>query len=269
MNKPITPTRKKAPAFVTVTTTILLAATLIALGFFVCSGSTQISRYLSERFSPFEQSPFTQAEIADMAEVTHDYTVGSHDLRAINDKLIEINQAAQQRSNTATLYGTPDLPDESASDTEIAQALNNASDVYVLDAEAISHLDDVYEVTKLARMILCIVAILALIGLVCLRVFGSRRQVSRCLLVAGCTVLGILAIFALWIVVDFNGFFAWFHSLFFAEGTWTFSSKSLLITMYPTEFWISMGAIWLTVTVLGCLLCIAYGTILRKGTSFV
>jgi gltX_bact: glutamyl-tRNA synthetase len=38
------------------------------------------------------------------------------------------------------------------------------------------------------------------------------------------------------VVADFNGFFAAFHSLFFASGTWTFSYDSLLITMYPPEF---------------------------------
>lgn len=260
---------KKGAPFVTVFTTVLLAVSLVALGFFVCAGSTQITRYLSERFSPFELSPFTQAEIVDMAEVTHDYTVGSHDSNAIYEKMLEINAAAQDRSAGATLHGSPDLPAAGAPLSEVASALNNTSDVYVLDAEALSHLDDVYEVATTARWVLCAVAILAIAGLIYLRIFGSKKQLATCLLVAGSAVIGVLLAFAAWVIIDFNSFFTWFHSLFFTEGTWVFSSRSLLITMYPTDFWVSMGAIWLTVTVLCSLLCVAYGTILRKSASFV
>lgn len=51
------------------------------------------------------------------------------------------------------------------------------------------------------------------------------------------------------VAIDFEGLFAVFHSLFFAQGSWVFSADSLLITMYPEPFWIGMGAIWLATTI--------------------
>ena len=53
----------------------------------------------------------------------------------------------------------------------------------------------------------------------------------------------------------------------FAAGTWTFSWDSLLICMYPPEFWVGMGAIWLVVTVACCVVCITIGRLLRKGST--
>ena len=45
-------------------------------------------------------------------------------------------------------------------------------------------------------------------------------------------------------VTDFNAFFAWFHSLFFADGTWTFPYEALLIRVFPLPFWITAAATW-------------------------
>ena len=75
----------------------------------------------------------------------------------------------------------------------------------------------------------------------------GRRALGGVAQAAGIAVVAVFALLAAWVVVDFNGFFAAFHSLFFANGTWTFSYDSLLITMYPPEFWIGMGAVWLAV----------------------
>ena len=84
---------------------------------------------------------------------------------------------------------------------------------------------------------------------------------------AGVSVLAVFALLAAWVAIDFDGFFAQFHSLFFAAGTWTFSWDSLLICMYPPEFWVGMGVIWLVVTVACCVVCITIGRLLRKGST--
>ncbi|MFR7649951.1 MAG: DUF1461 domain-containing protein [Eggerthella lenta] len=59
-------------------------------------------------------------------------------------------------------------------------------------------------------------------------------------------------------LVDFNGLFAAFHSLFFVEGTWTFNYDSLLISMYPIDFWMN-GAVWVGSAIGVRLLCFAAG----------
>ena len=68
-------------------------------------------------------------------------------------------------------------------------------------------------------------------------------------------------------IVDFNGFFAAFHSLFFANGTWTFSADSLLICMYPPDFWIGMGAVWLAATLVASAVAIAVGMAVKGRRS--
>ncbi len=86
------------------------------------------------------------------------------------------------------------------------------------------------------------------------------------MLVAGPTIMiALLAALALWAAVDFMGFFGAFHGLFFPQGNWTFPVDSLLITMYPTHFWMGMGAVWAAVTALLSILSVGFGIhFLRK-----
>ena len=47
--------------------------------------------------------------------------------------------------------------------------------------------------------------------------------------------------------------FTTFHGVFFAAGTWTFPSDSLLIRLFPESFWIAAAAAWAALVVLGAL----------------
>jgi uncharacterized membrane protein len=49
-------------------------------------------------------------------------------------------------------------------------------------------------------------------------------------------------------LVDFEGLFARFHGVFFESGTWTFSSDSLLIQLFPEPFWIVSAVGWTVLT---------------------
>ncbi len=79
------------------------------------------------------------------------------------------------------------------------------------------------------------------------------------LVAAGTVVLVAFAGLGIWAAVNFAGFFAAFHGLFFSQGNWTFPYDSLLICSLPTEFWMGMGAIWLLVSVLASVLSIVVG----------
>ena len=127
--------------------------------------------------------------------------------------------------------------------------LAQASDTYVLDPEAIEHLDDVFGVLATAEPVVLgvfIAAVLTAVGVGCA---SGRRTFGTVLLCAGLGTIAIFAILGIWAAIDFEGLFAVFHSLFFAQGSWVFSADSLLITMYPEPFWIGMGAIWLATTI--------------------
>ncbi len=50
------------------------------------------------------------------------------------------------------------------------------------------------------------------------------------------TLLVLLAL-GVWMVVGFDAFFAAFHALFFAAGTWIFPATDTLIRLFPLPFW--------------------------------
>ena len=226
-----------------------LAVTLVATGFAVDAALPQTAELLADSYSGTtnENTPFSHDELVYAAVVTRDYTVGSNDLAALIEMLHSINDSA------GTVYAGCD-----------DETLLAAPDLYTLDADAISHLDDVYQVVKVAQAVLIVVAILAVAACAHVGVRRGRRALGRVFWLAGLFVLVAFLALGLWIAVDFNGFFSVFHSLFFAEGSWTFSAESLLITMYPTAFWMGMGAIWVVVTCLLSIISLLLGAKLRR-----
>ena len=212
-----------------------LAITLVAAGFAACAAFPQTTEMLAGAFSGNGNpgTPFSHDELVQAAVATRDYTVGSNDREAVFSMLHAINESA----------GTPYAE---ASPDELAAA----PEEYTLPADALSHLDDVVHVAVAACAHMAV------------RV--GRRALGGVAQAAGIAVVAVFALLAAWVVVDFNGFFAAFHSLFFANGTWTFSYDSLLITMYPPEFWIGMGAVWLAATGLLSIASIVVGALLRR-----
>lgn len=132
------------------------------------------------------------------------------------------------------------------------QLANNLSNIGInpalLSDSMINHLKDCIPLFQILTniFIYCLIATL-IFWILCLLLKGKY---SYLLLLRQSCILTFLIIiaFILWIVFDFNGFFSWLHSLFFASGTWTFDANSLLINMYPTNFWIGMGVVWASIS---------------------
>lgn len=240
---------KLADRIVSIVATIALSVTFVAAGLAACC-LPQTTQALAEAFSGTEDTatPFSHDQLVRAAVATRDYTVGSHDGAAVMGVVAAVNRDA----------GTPYAGADEAS-------LVAAPDVYTLDAEALSHLDDVYGVVSTAFVALGVIALVAVAGCVLAGIRGGGRRLGAVLAVAGGAVVVVFALLAAWVVVDFNGFFAAFHSLFFADGSWTFSYDSLLITMYPPAFWMGMGAVWLAVTGVLSILAIVAGGFLRRS----
>lgn len=230
---------------------VSLAVTLVAAGFVACAAFPQTTEMLAGAFSGKgnPDTPFSHDELVHAAVVTRDYTVGSNDREAVFAMLHDINAGANTRYATADETGLAAAPEQ-----------------YTLTSDALSHLDDVYRVVVAARIALAVIALLAVAACAHMAIRVGRRALGGVLLAAGIVVVAAFALLAAWVVVDFNGFFAAFHSLFFASGTWTFSYDSLLITMYPPEFWMGMEAVWLAATGLLSILAIVVGALLRRRT---
>ena len=238
-------TRRYVLTFIT---TVMLALTFVACGFAVCAGVPQVVTGLSQSYSNDELSPFSKEELVVAAEATRDYTVGTHDYNALMETLGQINAEA-------------DTPYADASAEELA----DAPEQYTLTPDAISHLDDVYDVVQRALPSLLACAVLAAFTFFCCFYMYGSRSVGRPLAYAGAVVIAAFAVLGAWALADFNGLFARFHSPFFADGTWVFSTDSLLICMYPQAFWMGMGAIWLAVTLALSILSLICGlTFIRQ-----
>lgn len=271
---------EKPPVAAILLGTVALAVVLVLSGLMVCTlpGSTWL---LSSAFSDDELSPYTRHELVVAALATRDYTVGSHDREALQDTLdtLESNLAASLDTTVKDASGKESSQSERAAkalaDGAIAHSNSadgspgNSSSIIAfgekttLPEDALSHLDDVWRVLQpVYALYILAVAIAAASAWRASRAWASplvRRAAGRALFAAGAIVLAAFLAFGVWAILDFNGLFALLHSLFFAEGTWTFSYESLLICMYPLPFWMGMGVIWLAVTVAGCAGCIAYG----------
>lgn len=209
---------------------LLLAVTLIGAGFAAVAIPDAVTATLSRAFSGCDQpnTPFTADEFASMAIAGKHYTFDDNDREKLDAAIAEANVAAE------------------ADGRATASTRENAA--RSLPANAISHLDDVYRVASMAKPALAIVAVLCIAGLAHVAVRIGRRALGRTLIAGGGLVLAAFCALGAWAAIDFDGLFAAFHSLFFQAGTWTFPYDSLLITLYPTAFWMGMGGIWLAVT---------------------
>ena len=210
--------------------TLLLVVTLIGGGFAAVAIPDAATATLSRAFSGCDQpnTPFTADELASMAIAGKHYTFDDNDREKLGTAIAEANAAAE------------------ADGRATASTRENAA--RSLPADAISHLDDVYRVASVAKPALVIVAVLCIAGLAHVAARISRRALERTLMAGGGLVLAAFFALGAWAAIDFDGLFAAFHSLFFQAGTWTFPYDSLLITLYPTAFWMGMGGIWLAVT---------------------
>ena len=251
-----------------------LAVSLIAAGFAACAVPDVSTKALASVYSTDGASPFTKDELVAAAVQTKHYTIDDNDKAAVYATIAAVNaqealagtagKGAPKIDATAN-YAAGELSGEQVAALETA--FGAASERYVLTPDAVSHLDDVFGVVQAAKWWLLAAVVAACVGCTATAFRGGKRLLGRVLAGAGVSVLAVFALLAAWVAIDFDGFFAQFHSLFFAAGTWTFSWDSLLICMYPPEFWVGMGAIWLVVTVACCVVCITIGRLLRKGST--
>jgi integral membrane protein (TIGR01906 family) len=131
------------------------------------------------------------------------------------------------------------------------------------DSAAISHLRDVRQVIDRARVL---TGVLAALVAVWLGLQISRRrfaEISAALLWGAGMSMGIVLAGMLAGLVDFERLFTWFHGLFFSAGTWWFSADSLLIEVFPGEFWMAAGASWGGLVVVGGVLLGVAGWLTR------
>lgn len=234
-------------AVVAVLGALFLAVTYLGIGYACCAGIPFVAEKVAYATVDDAGSPFDKEQLVEGALATRDYSFGSHDLGAYEDVLRNMNEQEH-----TPYVDAPDILDVPVQ--------------YSVDAEQVSHLDDVNAVaSRLLMPVMGCAAIAAFLLFAGFRMFGART-VSRMLVASGIAAAAVLGVLGVWALVGFDGFFSAFHSVLFAEGTWTFPSDSLLITMLPEPFWAGMGAVWLSTSLLVSVLSVAFGLVLRRRT---
>ena len=112
----------------------------------------------------------------------------------------------------------------------------------------LEHMDDVKVVYNALTLLALVLGGAAMVSAKLLgRARGEKGAGCRDLwtsLAQGATMtLGLLLALGVWMLLDFDGFFTFFHSLFFEPGTWLFSYSDTLIRLFPLRFWQDAGFI--------------------------
>jgi hypothetical protein len=273
---------KSASAVMAVLASVLLTVAIAFTGFAVClvPATTQA---LSRSSSAFDVSDYPDETLICLAMVTRDFTVGSHDrqalvvaeaqalVEAVDEQAIRVDGAYLSQDSLDSIrdaldaYTAAENAEEQANAAAMLSAkLQQVSELYVLPADALSHLNSCYQVISTAVPIclgLCGAGVVLLVGC---GILGGRRVVGSVLMASGILAIALFAGIGAWALADFDGMFAAFHGLFFEQGTWSFPWDSLLICMYPEAFWTGMAAVWGSVSVAFAVACIVVGLVARR-----
>ena len=132
----------------------------------------------------------------------------------------------------------------------------------------VSHMADVKTVLTVAFVTALVMAVLSLLGCLYLakrRPGGIRRalfsgSVATLVLVGGLIVLAVMG---------WESFFTEVHSIFFANGNWTFRMDDTLIRLFPAQFWMDAGIVIASLVLVVCIVVMiaAWPTKARRERS--
>ena len=256
--------------------TVFLAVVLLALGFCACLLPCTTDFFAKQTVAT-NVSPFSHDSLVKGANATRDYTFFSHDKQKLLATIYIMNQELQSEKSTETagktsrISSTPQVDVNadavSLSTVELENSLTNANEKYTLNKSAIEHLDDVYNVVQVAYPVLAVIFLLCVAGVAHVVFYRGWRGASNIFIVAGIVVLALFSFLGVWALVDFYSMFNALHSLLFSGGSWLFSIDSLLICMLPQNFWICLGALWLSTSVIASIISVLCGIALKRKTS--
>lgn len=248
---------------------ILCTITLFTLGFLICA-SPVTTHVLSEKTSLFDSSLYDHDELVGLADATRDLTVQVHfeGWQAAQDSMCKkIVKAAQESADpqspkffrwTAMEWITRLSHVDTTNTEQCVQTISEMtkiSDAYALDDAAFAHLHDCNMLISRVYVVLLFIYGVTVYELI--RAYRTNKHafvqilhISSWVCLASIIVLGVACL------IDFDSFFQTFHAIFFPEGNWTFSAHSLLISMYPSAFWMGMGIVWFITDIIACIVMI-------------
>lgn len=122
------------------------------------------------------------------------------------------------------------------------------------EAEHMADVKTVIQLTFLAAAILLVIAVLAMVYL--------RRHypggIRRGLFAGAAATLVLMVGLAVVALLGWQRFFAGFHAIFFADGTWTFAVDDTLIRLFPAQFWMDSAMAIAAIVLLAAVLTLIF-----------
>lgn len=160
------------------------------------------------------------------------FYLSEYQKNGVYDDLAERNQITQQE---AMIYAN-NVTDN------IFDYFHSKSELNYFENDEKAHMKDVKAVISAVFFIYYSSAMLFIVCFVILFLkfkndsIGFIKFLSKILLIGSIATLGLLIIILLMNIFYFNLIFNVFHQLFFPQGNWIFESTSLLITLFPQQF---------------------------------
>ena len=129
----------------------------------------------------------------------------------------------------------------------------------------IVHMVDVRMLVDQVKIVLPIVALLAIVSIIVLaRNQATRAFAPRSLLNGSILTIGLFVALGLFAGIGFNTFFTLFHRIFFSGDSWLFLYTDSLIQYYPLPFWFATSISLIGLTVVEAIVVGAIGWFWRK-----
>lgn len=107
----------------------------------------------------------------------------------------------------------------------------------IFNERELSHMQDVKKVVTGMRFAL-LGATLMLVVITVLAIKGGWQQSLSTAYVRGAWLLiGLIIAILIFVSLNFENLFTWFHQIFFESGTWRFYTSDTLIRLFPMRFW--------------------------------
>lgn len=198
---------KTAIAIIKIACYITLTLSILLIGLFICINSQAMTRLFSDTFNTYQLTNYSHDQVTESAVLTRDFSVGKISEKQLSDALNSIGV--------------------------------NSSD---LDASMITHLTECTPIFSAIAYIEVACAILSILFLFILSRNCGSENIAKIIRIDCHLTIAIIALLLLLLLANFDVVFENMHKLLFKDGTWTFNYDSLLICMYPENFWIAMGA---------------------------
>lgn len=129
------------------------------------------------------------------------------------------------------------------------EGLTTSDGSALFTASEVSHMYDVKMVILIAMLVGLVLGIACIVFMIVLA-RTHKGAIRRALFAGSIWLLIAMIVVAVLAVLGWGAFFAGFHSLFFADGTWTFFASDTLIRLYPNQFWIDAGIVIAALTLI-------------------